>query len=704
MNFTNTGVLHAEIDSDIYERVSSCAYNFVTHRFEIKDEYNVKVTITDIEGNRGEYTAKINSDGHMISGLVYGRTSQAITDLTNVCYTSFGVNGLEISIGLILSNNVGSVHDTQYTSDFMLSNFISNDYLLSGPLLPDGGFDHDGRRIATVEIDCDFPLFLKTEIQTRNDLIFVDVPGTYIKYNTVTQNISLPYSEAYTYMSEIASDNMDNVDKAVNYSDIANDIPQDKVWDIINYLKEDGVIVEQKAYCFRILPDAKIGLYVTEQTEGDGSPNMHLAVSDYPVKVKGYYQPDTSYVDANSVDSDYWWGNWNDANNNTQYIGYGATNIPIYRSYADLQKYFNGELDIEDAINGGDASVQTSSIGQLLSSSEIPTINLAMSGVGCFMYALSTAQLKEIMETYLFTDDQSLITTLKDALWTWGNNPIDFMIDCYYVPFSISAFYDTINANLKFGTYQFPGTTYPAIKETNGNRLTLFNTTFEGTYGDWRDYTQFSYDLFLPYIGFVSLDPQKYVNHKVKCEMMFDITTHNVRYYLFVDGLITDRFDGSVGINIPLMATDIVNKAKHDRDIKYGLVTSALSTGTQIGMGITSADIGGAMTGIVAGIGNIVNGVKQYQELGAKASSGVEGSFSSAMNVYDVSYAYLRITEEQMIIPAKTTQLYNHPSYYMGAVSSLSGYCELADIRFSSTATQPEIEEIQSLLRSGVIL
>lgn len=536
-------------------------------------------------------------------------------------------------------------------------------------------------------IEADFPIFVDGDTTT---------PETYGEY-VVANNTS-------SYGAEVCNGDDTHIDQARNFMDVADTIPNDKVWDIINYCKVNGNITETKAYCFKILPTAKIALYYDEQIQGDTSPNMHLSISEYPCKVKGFYQPDSAYTDANSVDSDYWWGHWTDYHNNDDIIGYGATNIPIFRSAAEVTKYFNGVIGIEDSINGGDSSVQTSTIGQPLTSTEIPSINLATSGVGCFAYALSEADIKDIMENYLFTDDQSLITTMQDALWTWGNNPIDFLIDCYYVPFSITSFYTTVTANLKFGNYQFPGTSFNAISETNGNRLELFNTTFEGTYGDWRDYTQFSYDLFLPYIGFVSLDPQKYVNHKVKCEMMFDITTHNVRYYLFVDGLITDRFDGSVGINIPLMATDIVNKAKHDRDIKYGLVTSALSTGTQIGMGLTSADIGGAMTGIVAGIGNIVNGVKQYQELGAKASSGVEGSFSSAMNVYDVSYAYLRITEEQMIIPAKTTQLYNHPSYYMGAVSSLSGYCELADIRFSSTATQPEIEEIQSLLRSGVIL
>ena len=289
-------------------------------------------------------------------------------------------------------------------------------------------------------------------------------------------------------------------------------------------------------------------------------------------------------------------------------------------------------------------------------------------------------------------------TPMKEALWQWGNNPIDFIIDCYYVPFSITSFYDTINANLKFGTYQFPDTSYPAIKETNGNRLTLFNTTFEGTYGDWRDYTQFTYDLFLPFIGFVPLDPQKYINHLVKCEMMFDITTHNLRYYLFVDGLITDRFDGSVGVNIPLMASDVVNKAKHDRDLRYGMASDVISG---IGSVAGAKTVGQAISG---GISAIADGIKKYEELSINPASHVEGAFSSSMNVYDVSYAYLRITEKQMIIPSETHAIYGYPSYYMGTIGNLRGYCEINDIQLKSNCTESEYNEILDLLKGGVII
>lgn len=540
-----------------------------------------------------------------------------------------------------------------------------------------------------ISIDADFPIFSTGYLEEYSD-----------EFDRRSTNIGMK-NLSVDYLPEVASGDYTHIDRAINYMNSVDSIPNNKVWSIQNFLKVDGTLSTSKAYSFKILPTAKIAMYVTERLNGDSTPNAHILISEYPCEVKAYSAPDSAYTEAYSIDSDYWWGEWQDYGDGTSYNGYGSTNIPIFRSATEVQQYFDGVIGIEDSINGGETSIKTSSIGEELTASDIPTINLATSGIGSFAYALSGTQLTEIMEDYLYTDDTNLQDTMKEALWAWGNNPIDFLIDCYYVPFSITHFYDTINSNLKFGSYQFPNTSYPAIKETNGNRLVLFNTTFEGVYGDWRDFTQFNYDLFLPFIGFVPLDVQKYLNKQVRCEMMFDISTHNLRYYLFVDNKITDRFDGSVGINIPLMATDIVNKAKHDRELKYGIagdIMGVVGSGLSIETGSKNA-VGDALSGI----NNIIGGIKKYQELSNRASSGVNGSFSSSMNVYDISYAYLRITERQMIIPQGINQIYNYPSYYMGTLSNLSGYCEIDDIQLKSNCTEYEYNEIKNILKEGVI-
>lgn len=642
-----------------------------------QSEYTLTVSVSLTQGENSFNQSIVYKIGTNNSGIPSVNIQGTGGDYDTLYNETYGVHA---HMGMVFSTN-SVVNTYTSTGDTILPNVTSAGCWGGGQL-------YAGNEFINVVIDSDFPIF--------------SIGSTHVVHDVLTWVQLKP--TVIDYLSEIANGDYSHIDLAINYGDAVNEIPTDREYFINSSLKVNGNMTTQKGYCFQILPDAKICLYQDDNITGDASPNLHLIISEFPCKVKDYGDPDTDYTETSSVDTNYWHsGYWKDLNTGVNYTGICSTNIPIFRGQGNAQKYLNGELSETDALNGGSFANKNSSIGDELTASDIPTINLATSGIGSFAYALSGTQLKQIMEDYLFTDNTTLQDTMKDALWAWGNNPIDFLIDCYYVPFSITHFYDTINANLKFGTYQFPNTSYPSIKETNGNRLVLFNTTFEGVYGDWRDFTQFNYDLFLPFIGFVPLDVQKYLNRQVRCEMMFDISTHNLRYYLFVDDKITDRFDGSVGVNIPLMATDIVNKAKHDRDIQYGLVSDALSAGTQIGMAVTSADFGGMATGLVGGINTIVNGVKKYQELNNRASSGVNGSFSSSMNVYDISYAYLRITERQMILPSELNGVYNFPSYYIGTLNNLSGYCEIDDIQLKSNCTESEYNEIKTILKGGVI-
>lgn len=559
-----------------------------------------------------------------------------------------------------------------------------------------------------ISINADFPIFSEGYTEEYSDPF--DRRATNIGFKNLSVN----------YLPEIANGDYTNIDKACNYFDITNTIPSNKVYSIQNYFKANGSIIESKGYDFRILPDSKIYFVLTNQIEGDASPNMILHITNYPCLVKPYHAPDSAYTESISVDNTYWWGDWQDSDAGITYIGYGSTNIPIFDSEEKGTAYANGDIGEDASINGGSTSIRTSTIGDYLEGTDIPTVNLSTSGVGTYIYALSETQIKDLMSNYLYVTDPTLLDSLNDALWLWGNNPIDFFIDCYYIPFDITNFYTTHNADMKFGTYRFDSTqgfsTFPVVQETNGQRLTLFNTTFEGIYGDWRDYSQFEYDLFLPFYGFFKLDLYKYLNHTVRCEMMFDVTTHNLRYYLFVDDVITDRIDSSVGINLPLMSSDMVNKAKSDRQARresdrtaYRAMGAFLTGGLAVAGGISSGNASYAVNGGTSAITSVIDAKYNLDALADKvhenATQHVEGAYSSSMNIYDIRYAYLRITESELVIPDKLNELYGYPSYYMGSASALSGYCEISDIRIKSfTGTIEELNALKGALREGVIL
>ncbi len=637
-----------------------------------------------------------------VNDLLFGTSENGMSSRINIKRTTSNI-----------SNVVNATIHSDYGASLEYIYNQANGRLLYGLVAYD-----NWSRDCTIEIDADFPIFIPTPKFAQGSR----EPSTdnwYVLYSWDILGL-VDDGTCNNYITQIQNRDYSNIDQAVNYYSVTNSIPTNKVYSIQNYFKANGSIIESKGYDFRILPDSKIYFVLTNQIEGDSSPNMILHITNYPCLVKPYHAPDSAYTESSNVDSTYWWGDWQDSDNAITYIGYGSTNIPIFDSEEKGQAYADGEIGEDASINGGSTSIKTSTIGDSLEGTDIPTVNLSTSGVGTYIYALSETQIKDLMSNYLYVTDATLLQNISESLWLWGNNPIDFFIDCYYIPFDITNFYTTNNADMKFGSYRFESSqgwrTFPVVQETNGQRLTLFNTTFEGIYGDWRDYSQFEYDLFLPFYGFFKLDLYKYLNHIVRCEMMFDVTTHNLRYYLFVDDVITDRIDSSVGINLPLMSSDYVNKAKSDRQARresdrtaYRAMGAFVTGGLAVAGGIASGNASYAVNGGTSAITSVIDAKYNLDALADKvnenATQSVEGAYSSSMNIYDIRYAYLRITESELIIPDKLNELYGYPSYYMGSASALSGYCEISDIRLKSfTGTVEELNALKGALREGVIL
>lgn len=673
--------------------------DFVKNTFEAnKSEYKFNITFTFGNGKTKYFNYKIIPSTANIPAcrLSFGGNSESTNPL--ISFYNYINPNYYVNTNFRLTGSSNTLSAMGISSATLISS--GGDATMNSSAISFSGNNYGSNMNSTVEIDCDFPIFING---------FNTVSQT---YGTSLCPTSASITTNNTYINQVIGGNYTNINLSVNFLSVTNEIPVNQVYSVRCLLKKNGAVVSgsNKAYDFRIQPEARIWFVLTNRINGDGSANMILHISESPWLQKIAYAPDSTYTETSILDSEYWFGNWQDYNTGDAYTGVCSTNIPIFDSDEKGSAYGRGDIGTDEAINNGDTSFSRSTIGDDLSSSDIPTVNLAISGCGSYIYALSEADLKNVMQNYVYTDNQTLQDNIKDGLWLWGNNPADFIIDCYYIPFSITNFYDTINANLKFGTYQIPDTSFSAVKESNGDRIVLFNTSFEGVYGDWRDYTQFDYDLYLPFTsGFIKLDVQKYLNKTLRCEMMFDVTTHNLRYYLFADDIVTDRIDGSVGINMPLMATDNVNKAKADRQAILGGIKTGINTATGIvgGVGkITTGSVGEGITGIVQSATNgVIDGIKVYDTLAEKPTENVNGSFSSSMNIYDITYPYLRITERALVIPDKIHELYGYPSYYMGKASALSGYCEISDIRLNGfTGTQAEAEALKNELRTGVIL
>lgn len=530
----------------------------------------------------------------------------------------------------------------------------------------------------TIKIDADFPIFASGyELDATPPL---DAVGQCWEFNNLTDE---------AYMAEIYNGTFDHVNLAANYESLADTVLTNDEYFIYSQVKMDNVTIAYKGFKFAILPDSKISL-------AHVNDNWILNITDMPYKymdlTNGGYSS-MSWTEASSLLSDHVSYPYNEdyTEGGHNYTVWLYTNIPRFDSQEKQQQYNDGVIGIDSAIDGG-GSAKLSPIGTPISSSDIETSTFDASVSGSTLYLMSASQMGDLKD-YLF--DPNHKTSLQDGLWMWGNTPASVMIGLYHVPFNVSDFYTTDSAGVKFGSHVATDLGFYTIGTVGGKRKTLFTESFAGKYGDFRDYEYMKYELYLPFVGrFIELDANKYLNKIIKCEMLFDAYKHEIRYFLFANGVLQDRVDCTCGVEMPLISTDNVSKAKTDIATRFDDVNN-MAQGIQ-----------GAMMGSM-GVGSIVSSVsgliqnKMTRKM--KPTETIQGGFSSSLNTFDIRYPYLRITEDLTVKPSKLNQVYGYPSYYIGPASQLSGYCEIDDIQLVSSATDAEINEIKQLLKEGVI-
>lgn len=551
-----------------------------------------------------------------------------------------------------------------------------------------------------ITIEADFPIFC-SDLQLYTNFLVGKVGDAY--YNA-------SISEDNANISNCVSGDMSSINDAANYASAENTIPRDRTFFIRNQLKKNGTLLETKDLKFQIPEGARIWLVAEEHDNGGQTYNMNLHMSGLGLPPTFKWKTigsdwNAAHILTNAL-RNYYYGTWTDYGNGDLYkvVGRskgGTTNIPIFSDEETGDRYGDGLIGEDAALNSGDLGYDDNiSTGDSLESSDIPNPVIAGSGAGVNVWLLDKGNLNAIFAD-LYSDTQSIIDDIKKGTWQWGNNPIDFIVSIYYVPFNVSNFYDTTTERVWLGQYD-TGHDYTQAKETksSGQRIVLVNTTIDNVYGDFRDIDFFKYDLFLPYVGFVPLDPNVYVGHTLKVEMAFDVMTHNIRYYLFCDGVVTDRVDGSVGYNIPITGTDMVNKARSNLSgLKNMIEGSAEALG---GAWKSATDVTAMATNMgIGGLGKVAAGAL---EMGQYPKQIIRGDISSSMNIYDINYVYLKITERQSIYPPEIRQIYNNPCYVVGPISNLHGYCEIENIQLKSNCTESEYNEIINLLKGGVII
>lgn len=247
----------------------------------------------------------------------------------------------------------------------------------------------------------------------------------------------------------------------------------------------------------------------------------------------------------------------------------------------------------------------------------------------------------------------------------------------------------------------------PDLRPSTTPLLDLGSATISPHFNNFLDYAPYTkIELYLPYVGFVTLNNSEVLGKTIRIKYAVDLYSGKCTAFVTAGDSSTETIiltrTGDMGVQIQIAGSS-------GAEISRRLLNLGMQT-TQ-----NTVNYAAGLAGSIA-TGNVVGGVTQttgyLSSTALNAVSAMQqpvirsGSMSPANNLYSPQYAYIVYTRPRIVRPANYNHHYGRPCGRQYKLADLSGYTVIdrCDMRRFTTATKSEIDEIESLLKSGVIL
>lgn len=359
---------------------------------------------------------------------------------------------------------------------------------------------------------------------------------------------------------------------------------------------------------------------------------------------------------------------------------------------------------------------------------------------GLYTRYLMTSGELGILGKYLWADELGL-QVAKTLISLLYGDPVQTVISCVSYPFNLSSLTSSSSVSFFWGGHE-SGLSFNALNQNSFSIDwgTIFISEFWGNFLDYSPHTQMQ--LYLPWgTGFVSIDPNDIMNAgfgltgtgtlsvKTNIDLSRGMCVHNV----IANNTVIGSYSGSCGRQIPITGSDYASKQVAMAGAAIGtMVAGAVSAGAGIGSGTANAAREYVTAPSAAGFGpttvqavnrrfNVDAAVNEFENVGRQAmrpaiasaaalavsppSVSRSGSFQEGAGSLSIQEPYLIISRPKMSIPEGYGHYYGYPSNITSVLGNLTGYTEVGSIHIEGIpATSKEIEEIEMLLKGGVIL
>lgn len=326
----------------------------------------------------------------------------------------------------------------------------------------------------------------------------------------------------------------------------------------------------------------------------------------------------------------------------------------------------------------------------------------------CLSRGLAGNVMSAVATTYALT--ATGVVGLKYRLMLGGNLEMfkqkfadvsSALISMRYSPFSISDLADQSSPyNVVVGDYDTEVPGYP-LKTSRMDKFALLD--IPKPFGDYRDVTQTSYTLTLPFYGIVPIDSVQLAGAtQLSVSFIYDVFSGDYCYVIkaFVNGSLMPiaTYGGNADVHLPLGAYH------NNLDKAFG---HAISMGVAGITTVATAAIGSMPMAVGAGAATVAGAANTVQALNQKTAS-VVGAYSGNVSQYLGNQVVLSCeTMSQSIDPALIASLRGRPCYAVHQLSALSGYCKTRNFRLQNTGymTYAEQKEVEDMLNyEGVFI
>lgn len=311
---------------------------------------------------------------------------------------------------------------------------------------------------------------------------------------------------------------------------------------------------------------------------------------------------------------------------------------------------------------------------------DLPSVSGVSSGL-VKIYKPTVAELQSFAHwLYASPLDQSIWTTLTKLY----SSPFDYIVSLQLLPVDTSA---VEASTIKLG---------PVDTDVTSNRLTSqyystpeYTKTIDEYYGSFIDYTpNTKIMLYLPFIGFTEISADDAMAGAISIKYNIDLMTGDCVAFVRIRSKYTNsvmyQYRGNCAAQIPLTGRDF------SQIISAGLTAAA-------NIGLTAAS-GGALA--PTAIKSILSVAASKPNL---ERGGSIGGNASHLTGYTPYLLFMRPAASH---PKSYEKYKGRPSNITETLANLNGYTEVDELITSgfSRASQSEVEEIKSLLSSGIYL